>query len=118
MTKLSYVVDIDGTICRHPKGNRNKYRDAVPLKDRIAEINKLYDTGHTVIYLTARGMGRYNNDQYLANKEFYQFTYDQLKSWGCKFHKLFLGKPSGDFYIDDKGINSNDFFKNWPISET
>jgi len=30
--------------------------------------------------------------------------------WGCKYHQLFLGKPSGDFYIDDKGINDTDFF--------
>ena len=35
----------------------------------------------------------------------------QLCSWGCMFNDLWLGKPSGDFYIDDKGINSNDFFK-------
>jgi len=31
--------------------------------------------------------------------------------WGCKFHELHMGKPSGDYYIDDKGINSNDFFR-------
>jgi len=23
---------------------------------------------------------------------------------------LILGKPSGDYYIDDKGIGANDFF--------
>jgi site-specific DNA-adenine methylase len=28
------------------------------------------------------------------------------------YHELFLGKPSGDYYIDDKGINSDEFFKN------
>ena len=118
MKKLSYIVDIDGTICQHPKGNRNKYRDAVPLRERIAEINDLYIKGHTIIYFTARGMGRHNNDRQKAYDEFYDFTLKQLCSWGCMFNDLWLGKPSGDFYIDDKGINSNDFFKNWPISET
>ena len=29
---------------------------------------------------------------------------------GAKHHQLFLGKPSGDYYIDDKGVNDEDFF--------
>jgi hypothetical protein len=41
---------------------------------------------------------------------FYEMTFHQLNRWGCKFHKLVLGKPSGDYYIDDKGINANEFF--------
>ena len=45
-----------------------------------------------------------------ATKEFYEFTEIQLSLWGCKYHQLFLGKPAGDYYIDDKGINDNDFF--------
>ncbi len=27
-----------------------------PYEDRIEKINKLYDEGHTIIYLTARGI--------------------------------------------------------------
>jgi hypothetical protein len=55
-------------------------------------------------------MGRYNNNADLAKSKFYEITKLQLKLWGCKYHELFLGKPSGDFYIDDKGVNVNDFF--------
>ena len=36
----------------------------------------------------------------------------QLIEWGVKFDALFLGKPAGDIYIDDKGIKDEDFFKN------
>jgi hypothetical protein len=108
---MRYVVDIDGTICTPGTTSELRYKGALPIQTRIDKINKLYDQGHIIIYLTARGMGRYDDDIYLANKEFYQFTYNQLNSWGCKFHKLFLGKPSGDYYIDDKGILDNDFFK-------
>ena len=68
--------------------------------------------GHKIIYLTARGMGRYKNSFMLSQKEFYDFTYNQLKSWGCKFHELYMGKPSADYYIDDKAVNSYDFFGN------
>jgi hypothetical protein len=46
----------------------------------------------------------------LAKAKFYDITELQLRLWACKYHELFLGKPSGDFYIDDKGINSDEFF--------
>ena len=101
----TYVIDIDGTIC----DNDGNYEISIPKLDRIAKINALYDKGHTIKYFTARGMGRYNS-RILAHREFYDLTYNQLKSWGCKFHELILGKPSGDIYIDDKGMNANEFF--------
>lgn len=109
---MKYVVDIDGTICDKPDGvfEDNDYDKSIPKRNRIDFINKLYDEGHHITYLTARGMGRYNNNSDLAEKHFRQITEDQLKMWGCKYHELFLGKPSGDVYIDDKGINDHDFF--------
>jgi capsule biosynthesis phosphatase len=105
-----YVVDIDGTICTSV--TNGDYSSSLPIYDRIDEINKLYDEGNYIVYLTARGMGRYDNNADLAKARFYEITELQLRLWGCKYHKLFLGKPSGDFYIDDKGINSDEFFAN------
>ena len=107
---MRYVIDIDGTICTPGTAEETRYTEALPIRDRIGKINKLYDDGHTIIYLTARGMGRHKNNADLARKEFYEFTEIQLSLWGCKYHQLFLGKPSGDYYIDDKGVNSDDFF--------
>ena len=49
-------------------------------------------------------MGRNNDDINKAYKQGYKFTYKQLKSWGLKFHKLHMGKPSFDFLVDDKSI--------------
>jgi len=110
---MTYVFDIDGTICESLCENKGQnYRDARPYQDRIAKINKLYDEGHTIIMLTARGMGRSNNDQLAAYSLFYNLTLKQLKTWGVKYHELFLGKPSGDFYIDDKGMSDVEFFTN------
>ncbi len=103
----TYVFDIDGTICSLTKGD---YGFAIPYTDRIQKINKLYDEGNKIIYQTARGMGRHNNNATLAVEEFYEFTRLQLDSWGVKYHQLFLGKPSGDIYIDDKGVKDEDFF--------
>ena len=108
---MKYVVDIDGTICDKPECRDDcDYDTSIPKPDRIAKINKLYDEGNQIIYLTARGMGRSGDNADLAKRMFYELTKDQLDSWGCKYHKLVLGKPSGDYYIDDKGMNANEFF--------
>ena len=104
---MTYVFDIDGTICSKTDGD---YTQAQPITDRIQKVNRLYDEGHTVILLTARGMGRSNNSVNFAYESFYDLTHSQLKDWGVKFHQLFLGKPAGDHYIDDKGVNDEDFF--------
>jgi hypothetical protein len=92
-------VDIDDTICKSPENTNlsDKYKLAEPLYDKINKINKLYDNGHTIIYWTARGT--------LSNINFFELTYDQLKSWGVKFHELRMGKPAFDLLIDDKTFN-------------
>ena len=104
---MTYVFDIDGTICSNSNGN---YDLAEPIESRIRMVNSLYDEGHTIVLQTARGMGRTSNNQTAAYVLFYQYTTQQLKTWGVKYHSLFLGKPSGDVYVDDKGVNDVDFF--------
>jgi len=104
---MTYVFDIDGTICTLTNGN---YSEAKPFKSRISLINKLYDEGNKITLLTARGMGRFNNNQIRAQEAFYDLTAGQLGVWGVKYHELFLGKPSGDVYVDDKGVKDEDFF--------
>tara|TARA_B100001250_G_scaffold91048_1_gene75706 strand:- start:386 stop:715 length:330 start_codon:yes stop_codon:yes gene_type:complete len=106
----TYVIDIDGTICDWEAGR--DYTLAEPFPERIKEINKLYDEGNTIKYFTARGMGRYAGRVDKAIESFYAITESQLDRWGCKYHDLILGKPSGDHYIDDKGISADEFFKN------
>jgi hypothetical protein len=110
---MTYVFDIDGTICtKLCELEGSDYTDSEPLATRIEKVNQLYEEGNTIIYMTARGMGRHGNNPQAAIEEFYAFTAKQLKNWGCKYHHLFLGKPSADAYIDDKGINDEDFFAN------
>jgi len=105
---MRYIIDIDGTICTQSNPD---YENARPFKNRIFKLNDLYDKGHTLIYLTARGMGRSGGDATKASEMLYDFTKKQLDKWGVKYHKLVLGKPAGDVYIDDKGINAEIFFK-------
>ena len=90
---MNIYVDIDETICFY-EGERN-YRNAVPNKNNIAKINKLYDEGHEITYWTARGS--------VTKIDWFGLTKNQLNNWGCKYHKLSVGeKPHYDLLICDK----------------
>ena len=78
------------------------YCKALPYVERINKINKLFDEGHKIIYWTARGT--------VTQKLWFKITYEQLISWGCKFHELKMGKPAYDLFIDDKNISADRYF--------
>ena len=107
----TYCVDIDGVIAaKNGTCKTCKYEASTPMKENIEKINKLYDEGHYIKYFTARGMGTYNDDAKLAEARWLELTKLQLSVWNCKYHELIMGKPSADYYIDDKAVNSDDFF--------
>jgi len=99
---MNIYVDIDETICLTPE-NRD-YKKAKPINDNILKINELFDAGNNITYWTARGT--------VTGIDWYDLTYKQLLSWGCKFHKLIVGeKPAYDLLICDKAVNSEEYFK-------
>ena len=100
-----FIFDIDNTLC---KTEKNFYKKAKPKKKIINLINKLKKNGHEIMIYTSRYMGRTNQNVKLVNKRYKQETEKQLKSWGLNFDKLLMGKPSYDFFIDDKSINPKD----------
>lgn len=95
-----YCFDIDGTICTNTDGD---YEHATPFKEVVGKINRLYDSGHKIIFYTGRGS--------TTGIDWYDVTRKQLKKWKVKYHELIMGKPYADLYIDDKGIQSEDYFK-------
>lgn len=97
---MKYIVDIDNTICQT---EGNDYNNSKPMLDRIKKINALYDEGHSVIYWTARGG--------TTGIDWTDKTHSQLAAWGCKYDEIRMKKPSYDIWIDDKAINSEEFFK-------
>ena len=102
---MIYYVDIDGTICSvelDENGNVD-YTKTKPYMDRIKKINDLYDQGHEVHYYTARGSA--------SGIDRSELTLNQILEWGVKHTSLALKKPAYDLWIDDKAINSEDFFK-------
>ena len=107
MKKKIFCFDIDNTLCITRGRNYSKSK---PIKKVISLINQLYSEGHCIKIFTSRYMGRNNDNIKKAHKQGYQSTYKQLKSWGLMFHKLYMGKPSFDFFVDDRSIG---FKKNW-----
>ena len=100
MNNRTYCIDIDGTICSIEDAD---YSKAKPFRDRINEINKLYDSGNTIVYFTARG--------YVTGVDWEEVTLKQFKEWGVKFNELKFGKPNADIYIDDKSKDPFFWFK-------
>jgi hypothetical protein len=105
---LKYVIDIDGTICKEViipnSGGKKDYANHIPMPERIAKVNALYDAGHTIKYMTARGC--------VSGVDYFNLTNNQLIKWGAKFHELSVGeKENYDIWIDDKAFWSENFFR-------
>ena len=92
-------IDIAETICNSPK-DRN-YSLAEPIVENIEKANKLYDSGNTIVYWTARGTG--------SGIDWREVTEKQFSDWGVKYHDLKFGKPIYDLFIDDKNMNTEDW---------
>ncbi|MFB3785600.1 MAG: hypothetical protein ACE15F_04445 [bacterium] len=97
---MIYCFDVDGTLCTNTEG---EYEKAVPFSDVIEQVNRLYEEGHEILLLTARGS--------TTNIDWRAATERQLRDWGVKYHRLYLGKPTAQVYIDDKAINLADWVK-------
>ena len=104
---MIYCFDIDGTLCETPNNQFGKpdYVNAIPIPFMVEQVNRLYDEGNYIIMQTARGKGS-GIDQTILTK-------NQLNEWGYKYHELFpmFCKPTADIFIDDKGINVEDWKK-------
>lgn len=94
-----YCFDIDGTICATPEDN---YYLSTPIYERIDIVNKLFQDGHEIIFFTARGA--------VTGLHWQKLTESQLKEWGVLYHKLIMGKPHADIFIDDKAMSDSAFF--------
>ena len=108
---MKYCFDLDGTICdtpMRPSDNKPGYLEATPFPFMVEQVNRLYDEGHKIIIMTARGRG--------SGIDWTQLTIKQLDMWGVKYHELepMFHKPTADLFIDDKGINVEAWKKTLP----
>ena len=108
---MNYCFDLDGTICDTPLRKEDLkpgYLESVPFPYMVEQVNRLYDEGHKIIIMTARGRG--------SGIDWTGLTIEQLDRWGVKYHELepMFHKPTADLFIDDKGINVEDWKKTLP----
>ena len=103
---ISFVFDIDDTICNNK--NRN-YANAEPIKEVIDKINYLYNNGATIKLYTSRGMVSCNGDLEKIIAKNKDILEKWLKKNKVKYNELIFGKPLGDLYVDDKAMNVSDF---------
>ena len=103
MKNKTIFVDIDETICIHPKYSKENmikgardYSNAKPTVENIEKINKLFDEGNTIVYWTARGSK--------SGIDWYDLTKSQLLEWGAKHHELRCDKPFYDLFIEDRSV--------------
>jgi len=98
---MRYCFDIDGTLCHTPNNEKGKpdYVNAKPYPFMVEQVNRLYDEGNYIILMTARGRGSGIDQSEITKK--------QLEEWGIKYHEMepMFHKPNADVFIDDKGIN-------------
>ena len=92
---MRLIIDLDGTICTEERTCSRCL--AKPLDGAIKGINLLYESGCTIIIYSARSWQEY------------EMTVDWLQKYNVKYHQLIMGKPIGDFWIDDRAIT----FDNW-----
>ena len=92
-----FVIDIDGIVATLVEDD--DYSKSEPIIENIKGINKLYEEGNTIVLFTARG--------YESGIDWKEITEKKFAEWGIKYHFLKFGKPSADFYIDDKLISPN-----------
>jgi hypothetical protein len=97
---MIYCFDIDGTLCTNTDGD---YERAEPFFQVIEQVNRLASEGHKILLYTARGA--------TTSIDWRKLTEEQLRSWGVRYDRLYLGKPTADVYIDDKAMNSVDWLR-------
>ena len=92
---MRLIIDLDGTICTEEKQFSRSL--AKPIEGALTAINKFKRLGYTIIIYSARTWAEY------------EMTVDWLNKNEIIFDQLILGKPLGDYWIDDRAIS----FKNW-----
>ena len=92
---MKVIIDLDGTICSEEK---QFSRALAKIKNGAKEsLEKLRDKGYKIIIYSARTWAEY------------EMTENWLKENKVPYDQIILGKPQGDYWIDDRAIT----FTSW-----
>jgi len=92
---MRLIVDLDGTICTEEKTYSRSL--AKPLPGAKETLDILKAKGHTIIIYSARSWNEF------------EMTKQWLKENEIPNDQIILGKPVGDYWIDDRALR----FTSW-----
>ena len=92
---MRLIIDLDGTICTEEKTFSRTL--AKPIKGAKEALRKLRNRQHTIIIYSARSWSEY------------EMTIQWLKDNQIPYDQVILGKPVGDYWIDDRALR----FTSW-----
>lgn len=108
---LSFIFDIDGTICPI-KGKDEKYEDLVPFPEMVEKIREYKKGGARIILFTSRNMNTYKGNIGMINANTAKIILAWLDKWDIPYDEIIYGKPwpgHKGFYVDDRTIRPNEF---------
>lgn len=106
---MKIVIDLDGTLCSQE--DSETYHLAKPHIDVIKKLNELWTTGCEVLIFTARGMNTCDGSLPQIEARYREMTEEWLKKNRVCYDSLLFGKPSADYYVDDKSMLPLEFSK-------
>lgn len=103
--RMKLVIDIDGTLTLPDDSGSPDYAAAKPRKLAIKKVNELWTEGHAIVLFTARGMNSCDGDARAAEEKYRELTEEWLRTNRVNYDELVFGKPSADYYVDDKNMD-------------
>ncbi len=110
---LTFVFDVDGTICPVKKENE-RYEDIVPYSEMVDKIREYKRGGARIVLLTSRNMNTYNGNLGLINANTAKVLLEWLDKWEIPYDEIIYGKPwpgHKGFYVDDRTIRPDEFLR-------
>lgn len=110
---LSFVFDIDGTICPIKKKDQ-EYIDLIPYADVVEKLREYKAGGAKIVLFTSRNMNSYGGNIGLINANTAKVLLQWLDQWDIPYDEIIYGKPwpgKRGFYVDDRAVRPDEFLK-------
>ncbi len=95
--------DVDGVLCDDSDPSV-PYDDRPPYPWVAGTLVDLQAAGHTIVIHTARHMRKFDGDRDKASAYGGEKLWFWLNRHSIPHDELHMGKPSADYYLDDRGV--------------
>lgn len=110
---LSFVFDIDGTLCPIKK-KEEEYMDLIPYPEMVEKLREYKKGGAKITLFTSRNMNSYGGNIGLINANTAKVLLEWLDKWEIPYDEIIYGKPwpgKRGFYVDDRAVRPDEFLK-------